>query len=826
MCPRILCPRILERFIWTDKAAKDKMGTMTRRDIGPTFRLILAAAGLAAAASTAVRSSSQTILDHGFRMSGPALAVFLGSWILFAALFIAGAPVLAGTGIGSGGADLWRGRKELARILTPFLVLLLAPGLSADYLTRSDLRARLAILVGLAFAASGYLWSAGRRPLRRDGPGFFQGLLDRFIALPRRRKLALLFLVSFLVYALCAALLVREGITFSGDEPNYLLTSHSLLFDRDINVFNNHAGRDYFRFYARKDNPRLRMPIYAREGKRGQGHIYPINLPGISALIVPFYGLSQLVGEGFPRTFLLKISLSVWAVLLGLQIYLLARELWGRERLALGLWALHAFSPPVLFYAVHLYPEIPIALFSVFIYRMVRKKRILRGGHLVLFGLLLGAFFWFGLKYNLIFWPLLAVAAYHLWTKHRMRARILLLAVPALVGMATFYYAVWDMYGTLSPFAVYEGTITAAEARTVAGAFLDLPLASRIETFLDYFLDQRDGLFFYAPFYAFALLGLVEMARRARKELIGMLLMAGPFVLNYAFFTHRQGYCPQARVLAPLSWIGAVAVGYFLAHNGRRFFRWLFGAATAAGAAVSLVLLRHPAFLYQPTTHDYTQRAGDLFVHLSNIRFFLPSLLPSFIKVNNAGHWPNYVWTAAVALFVAVYVLAKNRDRGPLRPAFHAAAAAVLLAAGMFLWVLFPRTALFPSWTVRYSGGGSLGFYLMPMGRGVVAKNEGEMYLHFAKSYRFLFSSRTPLEAVKLRYGSAKGEHEIRVGFFDLPLFEAKTSRETAEKVFTPSASYRWRGLHVYDLTVDLRKFSDENLLEDPYLVQVIPLRK
>ncbi len=98
-------------------------------------------------------------------------------------------------------------------------------------------------------------------------------------------------------------------------------------------------------------------------------------------------------------------------MLLGLQIYLLARQLWRKEGLALGLWAIYSFSTPVLFYAVHLYPEIPIALFSVYIYRLARSDRALPALLLAFMGLLLGSFFWFGLKYNLIFWPLLAVAA-------------------------------------------------------------------------------------------------------------------------------------------------------------------------------------------------------------------------------------------------------------------------------------------------------------------------------------------------------------------------------------------------------------------------------
>ncbi len=121
--------------------------------------------------------------------------------------------------------------------------------------------------------------------------------------------------------------------------------------------------------------------------------------------MVPFYALAQTFGDSWIRTFIIRGSLIIWAVLLGLQIYLLARDLWKREGLALGLWALYGFSAPVLFYAIHIYPEIPIALFSTYIYRLARKGGPLSTRRLLGMGLLLGSFFWFGLKYNMIFWP-------------------------------------------------------------------------------------------------------------------------------------------------------------------------------------------------------------------------------------------------------------------------------------------------------------------------------------------------------------------------------------------------------------------------------------
>ncbi|MCX6566692.1 MAG: hypothetical protein NTW38_09805 [Candidatus Aminicenantes bacterium] len=777
--------------------------------------LLAPAAGLAAYGSAWLRATHATILDHGFRPAGTYAILFLALWA--AAFFLLTQAVKVSRNTASeAGARLW-----------PLIVLLAAPFLSADYFDRADLRNRL-ILLGLFVAAAVvYLGATRAAPRPETRRRWSARLTDRFLKMPVKKRLLVLFVTAFLVYNACALVLVCHGLTFSGDEPNYLLTTHSLVADGDINLENNFRNRDYFHFYDEKENPRLRMSPYARTGKKGRDYLYPINLPGISALMVPFYAASQAV-HGFARTFILKGSLAIWAALLGLQLYLLARSLWRREGLALGLWALYAFSAPILFYAVHLYPEIPIAFFSITIYRLARSGRPLSPLRLVFMGALLGSFFWFGLKYNLIFWPLLAVAVFYLWPVVRPRSRILWLVVPALIGMGLFYLAVWNMYGTVSPFAVYEGVLEPGQTQAITQSFLDLPFSARVETFLDYFLDQRDGLLPYAPFWAFLFLGLIEMARRGRKiltDLFGLLLIAGPFILNYAFFTHRQGFCPQGRVLAPISWIGAIAVGYFLERRGNRVFKWMFGLGVAAAAAVSLILLRHPNFLYQPTTHDYTTRAGDLFVHLGNVRLFLPPLLPSFIKVDNAGYLPNYVWAGLVILFLGAYLVFGKAGDKPLSRRFHMVAAAALLGGGVCLGVLFPRVPLYPSWPVEYSSGGYLGFYLMPMGRGVVAKKEGELYLHFEKSYRFIFASREKLGKIDLAFGSKNGEHEIRMNFFDAPMPAVRTDREIKKTVFEPKAHYRLRDLYVYEIGLSLKKFSGENLLVDPYFFKISPVR-
>ncbi len=795
-----------------------------------TAAILAAVAGLTVGLTLLRQSASYSILGHGLVLNGRLLPPFLALGVAIFFGLALGIQLWAHAGAGTVGKDLEEERfRRGALACLPFAALLAAPALLRDYLTRDDFRTRLGLLFAFALTAAVYLAWAGRvRPVETPKPGgrgSKQGIATRLTALPLRRRLLALALAAFLLYAGAAVVLVSRGAAFSGDEPNYLINAHSLLYDRDVNLANNYASDDHFHFYSRKADPRVRMGVYAREGKKGRGHVYPINLPGVSVLMVPFYAAAQAFGDTPARTVILRGSLIIWAVLLGLQIYLLALQLWKREGAALALWAVYAFSTPVLFYAVHLYPEIPIALFSVYIYRMVRSGRALKPLHLAFMGVLLGSFFWFGLKYNMIFWPLLAVAVFDLWKTQRPRAGILWLAAPALAGLALFSFGVWTMYGTISPFAVYEGAISGEQAQAVTKAFLDLPHAARVDAFLDYFLDQRDGLFLYAPFWIFALLGFVEMIRRARGELLRLFLIAAPFILNYAFFTHRQGACPQARVLTPVSWIGVIAVGYFLVYAGSRVFRWLFGLAAGAGAALSGILLTHPAFLSQPTTHGYTGRAGDLFVHLSSLRFFWPPFLPSFIKVDNRGYAPNYVWIGLLALFVAAYIVFGRKRGRPLPFGFHAAAAALLLAGAATLWVAAPRPALSPSLPIDFASGGRLGFFPAQAGGGVIPGTDGSLYLHFARSYRLYFASREEPASIELTYGSLKGTHRVAMSLFDVPLLADRTDREAKTLVFRPAASYRIGGLRLYLLNVTLEHASGESMLDAPYRVRIRPVR-
>ena len=111
------------------------------------------------------------------------------------------------------------------------------------------------------------------------------------------------------------------------------------------------------------------------------------------------------------------------------------------------------------------------------------------------------------------------------------------------------------------------------------------------------------------------------------------------------------------------------------------------------------------------------------------------------------------------------------------------------------------------------------------MGKGVIAKESGDFYLHLEKPYRFLFGSRRKLERIRLRFGSNTGGYDLEMRQFDLPLWQGKTDEEVKEIDFVPAAAYEFKGYFLYEVGLRLRHRSDESMILEPFLFQVIPRR-
>ncbi|MCX6555666.1 MAG: hypothetical protein NTZ12_11750 [Candidatus Aminicenantes bacterium] len=706
---------------------------------------------------------------------------------------------------------------------TPIAFLLLAPLALTHYLTRDDLLERLGLFAAAVAAAVLYLKIIRIAQTDQARKSKWGCRLDIFLAWPLRRRIAVLVFIALLLTNGGAFLMTSRGISFGGDEPHYLLISQSLIKDRDLDLANNYQNADSNAFMP----PQVQLQPHTVPGEK-KGSLYSFHSPGIAILLLPFYALGLALGKSM-LIFLIRFGMSLIGAFLGIQLYLYAREAWGRERLALGLWALVTLTVPIFFYANHVYPEIVVAAFGLFAFRRLRFARALHTRDLVLIGFLLASFIWFhALKYIFIQAPLFLYALWIVWKNDRSKKlfrRLAALLVPAGLCFAAYFFFQYSIYGSFNPTSVsWQGAMDGRQSMSfLKNLFTEIPFQFRWETLAGYFFDQRDGLLFYAPIYFFAFLGVAAMLRAKSKDVSWLLFIAAPYILVSAFLTQRSGYAPQARPLVAVIWVLAIFIGGFIAENGKRVYRYLFDGAVGFSLLVTCWLCLTPFALYQETTFGTTERAGRLFATLSNLHFYLPNLLPSFIKIE-AGRWtPNVVWIMALVLFIAAYLFFRGRNV-KLSFAGHAAAASVWLAGFFAMYVFFPRPVLVSPRTVVLPMGEKWTFYSLSL---VARMGEPGNFaiLQDDRDYNFYFTTRNRLDKLEVVFGSLHGDYVLRLLVADEKAFAVKTRREVISRIIESPPGYSWKGLNLYRISIRLDKKSDVRTAVTPYVFVLRPGR-
>jgi hypothetical protein len=709
---------------------------------------------------------------------------------------------------------------------TPVAWLLLAPLALNHYLTRGDLAQRLALFAMAVVAAVLYLKFVRIVQADRLGKSKWGNHLDAFLDWPLRRRVIVLTVGALLLTNGGVLLMTGEGKSFGGDEPHYLLIAHSLIKDGDLDLANNYQNKDFKAFMPSQV---ATLPPHTAPAKK-PGVLYSFHSPGIAILLLPFYALGLALGKGM-LIFLVRFGMSLVGAFLGIQLYLYARETWKRERLALAFWAVFTLSAPIFFYATHIYTELVVAALGLFVFRRLRSARSLDGKRLAMIGVLLASFIWFhAMKYVFIQGPFFIYALWSLWNGSEAKDRIRRLAaffIPAGLCVAAYFSLQYAIYGSFHPTSIsFQGAMNGRQTVSFLKSLLTgIPFRLRWETLAGYFLDQRDGLFLYAPVYAFAFFGALAMLRSKVRDAGWLLFIAAPYILISAFLTQRTGYAPQARPLVPVIWVLAIFVGGFIAENGNRLYRYLFNGAAGISFLVTWLLCRNPFALYQETTFGTTERAGALFVSLSNLHFYLPNHLPSFIKVEDGGWAPNGIWILALVLFNAAYFLGRSTGQGRvLSFAGHAVVVSVLLLVFFALVVFFPRPVLVSAQTVDMPSGEKWVFFPFSLVARMEAPGSFALFQD-NRDYDFFFVTQKRLANLKVEFGSLHGDYELSVGLADEPVFTASTCRQLLVRTIASPPAYRWKKWFLYLLEIRLDRKSDVRTAVTPYLFALRPGR-
>jgi hypothetical protein len=521
------------------------------------------------------------------------------------------------------GATARLGRPRRARILSPLSLLWLWTIPYWPWLP--DRAPGLLILAGparwivAALAAGGVL-----AELASQGNGFSLR--------PRRGTMFLATLALYIGLGLRSYATIGLG----GDEPHYLVITHSLLVDRDFKIENNHTNRDYRGFFGGD----LR-PDYMRRGQNGA--IYSIHAPGLPVLLVPGYAIAGARGA--------IITMCVFGALAALAVYDVALIVGGAAA-ALWTWIAVCLTVPFLPHGWMLYPETagaPIVAWAVLWLIGPPSARasawIWRGGCLAMLP-------WLHTKF-VVFLAILALCL--AW---RIRGRIkdlVAFAMPIAVSSAAWLGFFYVVYGSLDPQAPY-GNYTAQFVQ-----FVNVP-----RSLLGTFLDQKFGLFVYSPIYLASVIGLLLMLRDARMRVVAVALTVTviPYVISSArLYMWWGGSSAPARFLVPtLPLIAPALAAAFAQIRGAvarpTMMLWL---ALSVGIAAVGVGFPERGFLFS-TPHGVAR-----LLEVSEGSAPISATLPTFTEENwtdPAGRALPWAIAAAVALGVAAVLIRRTPSIG------------------------------------------------------------------------------------------------------------------------------------------------------------------
>ena len=497
------------------------------------------------------------------------------------------------------------------------------------------------VIAGAAIAGSIGMWAQSRE-------------WHATILIGRRPTRAAVFVVTLALYVFLG-LWSLQTVGLGGDEPQYLIITHSLLADRDLQIENNHRRGDYHAFF-RGELP----PDYLRRGTNGE--IYSVHAPGLPALLLPAYAIGGAAGA--------VIMMCVLGALAALAVFDVATPL-GGSAIGLLTWASVCLTVPWMPYSWSLFPEMAGAAIVAWAVVWLVEIGPPEGGHYVRGGVSSyavsgfsrtpGTWLWRGACLGLLPWLhtkfVVLLAALTLLLLWRVRSRLTNAAaflVPILVSSVMWLGFFYVVYGTPDPQAPYGTAYTNQLVR-----FANVP-----RSLLGLLFDQKFGLLVYSPVYFVAAAGVwVLICDRAWRGLVfALVLTALPYVVSSSrYYMWWGGSSAPARFLVPVLPLLAPMVAAGLARIRTTVAR------AAVVASIGIAFLLAACGVFWPERSLLFSEPHGIARVLETIQGSAPLAvaLPTFTEANwRAGLAQLVPWIVAALLTAALALLvARTRRR-------------------------------------------------------------------------------------------------------------------------------------------------------------------
>jgi hypothetical protein len=346
------------------------------------------------------------------------------------------------------------------------------------------------------------------------------GLLHALASARLRATPLVLFVVATLIYMSLGAFLPGPAGP-QGDEPHYLAMTHSLISDADLDLTDEFEAHEYRAFFAG------RLAPHASSASPPE-RIYSIHAPGLPVLILPAYAIAGYTG--------VRLFLGLLASLAAVLTWRYVRDVSGSEELALAAWAALVLTPPLPFFAVAVYPELPAALATALLLNTSRGRG--KGWALPVAAATSAVLPWLHTK----FLPLALLGlGLTLWNGgHGRRAAVgaVTLFGLSVAGLLAYFQS---FYGAASLSAAYGSGFDADVS------VLRIPWGAPALLF-----DRQFGLFAISPIWILTLPGVALLWKRDRVDAFRALALgAATFGVGASFSMWWGGACPPARFVVP-----------------------------------------------------------------------------------------------------------------------------------------------------------------------------------------------------------------------------------------------------------------------------------
>lgn len=398
-----------------------------------------------------------------------------------------------------------------------------------------------------------------------------------------RVALAALVLYLFVGYR------VQHSVGLTGDEPHYLLIVHSMLEDHDLQVADDYAGGSYGAFYTGKIGPHL-----------AHGTGYSVHGVGLPLLLLPGYALLGLTG-----VLLTKALLGAVAVR---ELFRAVESLSGDGRAALVATVAFGVTVPGLFLLTAAYPELPVAVLSIAVFRRWISPAGIGSLGAAAWGLAFGLLLLFHIKF-LTLTAVFVLGCLIYWPKRRW-----LVLAGTGVGLLSVLVFLFSLTGSWNPLASW-GT------QRVFWQGIPVGLAGL-------FFDQEAGLLPAAPIFVFALAALGSFSRS--RPMLGFLVVAALGALALPAAAHPAwpgGASAPARYLFPaLPLLAAVGAAVWRWDSGRGIVPWMRPLLLMSVVFAVYAATVPGQFLYL-NQKDGTGRLWEALGTSWDLTHYLPSLL-------------------------------------------------------------------------------------------------------------------------------------------------------------------------------------------------------